>query len=431
MKKLKTDLGEKEIYVSVSQCNRCGYCEQVCPTYVLTGKEAYSGRGRNQIVRLMLEGKLADPKAAEDALSTCLLCGACSSACYAHVATADHVLEGRRQLRKPNRIVDFLLAELAFQPRRFRLLLKAANFFRRLGLAKLAAQSGVLRLMGLTVLATAETHVDGAPAFFLEESLAADPELAWPRPGTVNWFYFASCGPNFLLTEVGQATVRNLKRLHGPGAFLRNGCCGLLQYNYGNLEMAQELACRTIVRAEEAPGGPIVGDCSSCVAHLKSFPQMFIDDPVWKPRAEAFAARVRDAIEMYGASGVLRPASGVSASEGTTYHDSCRARNGQGITKQPREAMTAVSGACFSELPEAEWCCGGAGAFSFVHPELSDEVARRKVANIASTQASVVATSSSSCLLQLAWALKKYYPECRVMHLSQFVDQDEKKESRI
>ena len=421
LSKLRTDLGDRPIEESVAQCNRCGYCEQVCPTYVLTGKEAFSGRGRNQIVRMMLEGKLADPKAAEEALSTCLLCGACTSVCYAHVATADHVLEARRQLRQGRlpRLARFLLDELAFRPVKFRRLLKLAYFFRRLGLAKLAADLGLLRLFGMPVLENAETHVEGAPARFLEEELAEDPALDWPRKEgqpAPDWLYFAPCGPNFLLTSVGKATVRNLKRLKGPGAFPGNGCCGLLHFNYGDLEQAKTLARLTIEQFETMPELPVIGDCSSCVAHLKSYPQMFLEDPAWLPRAEAFSKRVKDVIELYDKfprpTGEVRPQAGEWGRQ--TYHDSCRARNGQGIT---------VKSDAFTPLPESEWCCGGAGAFSFVHPELSDEVARRKVSNIASTQASVVATSSSSCLLQLAWALKKYYPSCRVMHLSELVDE--------
>src|SRR5579863_8458044 len=99
-KKMLTPQGEKDIYDGVSTCSRCGYCEQSCPTYVVTGKEGFNPRGRNQIFRMMLEGKLKDPSKAEAALSSCLLCGACSSVCYAGVPTAEYVLEARRYIRK-------------------------------------------------------------------------------------------------------------------------------------------------------------------------------------------------------------------------------------------------------------------------------------------------------------------------------------------
>jgi len=97
--RLLTDLGERSVYDAAAQCSRCGYCEQACPTYVATGRESQSPRGRNQILRLMLEGSLDDPEAAREALSTCLLCGACTTACYAKVSVPDLVLEGRRALR--------------------------------------------------------------------------------------------------------------------------------------------------------------------------------------------------------------------------------------------------------------------------------------------------------------------------------------------
>ncbi|MEK7742909.1 MAG: (Fe-S)-binding protein, partial [Elusimicrobiota bacterium] len=104
--------------------------------------------------------------------------------------------------------------------------------------------------------------------------------------------------------------------------------------------------------------------------------------------------------------------------ERATYHDACKARHGQGIVEPPRRFMKGAA-AEYVELPEADFCCGGAGAFSFLQPELSDQVLRRKISNIAATQARVVAACSTSCLLQLAHGLRKYYPECRVEHPSE------------
>lgn len=419
--RLRTDLGEASVYDAVSQCSRCGYCLQACPTFVLTGKEAFSGRGRNQMVRLMLEGKLQDPSAAEEALSTCLLCGACTSACYAHVPTAELVLEGRRSLRGagPPLLVRGLTRLLADRRGVFGALLKAGYFFKRLGLARLAAKLGVLRLFGLRALEEAELHTEEAPSRFLEEHLREDRELAGRE-----WTYFAPCGPNYLLPRVGLATVKVLKRALGRGRFMENGCCGLLSYNYGSLDQAREFARRNISGLETlgpklAGEAPVVGDCSSCVAFLKNYPQLFLGDPGWKTRAEAFSRRVKDAIEI-PVPPALRAGAPVPHPT-VTYHDSCRALNGQGLKSEPRAALRAACGEFFRELPESDWCCGGAGAFGFVHPELSDQVLRRKVSNLASIRARTVATSSTSCLLQLAHGTKKYYPDCRVVHWSEWI----------
>ena len=430
MKFLKTDAGDREVYDAVSQCSRCGWCLQACPTFVATGKEAYSGRGRNQVVRMMLEEKLKDPASAGDALSTCLLCGACTSACYAHVPTADLVLEGRRALRggREPLAVRLITGLLLDRPRLGAWLLRAANLLKRLGLARLVSWSRLLRLVGLRALETAELQVREAPLRFLSESLRADPSLAGASGGSgaTRWHYFAACGPNYVLPRVGLATTRLLRAVRGPGRFLDNPCCGLLAYNYGSLDSARAFARRNIenwesralVGAEADQQAPIVGDCSSCVAHLKSYEQLFLEDPGWRPRAARFAAAVKDAIEAVPEDALPR----LKGFAGTaTYHDSCRARHGQGLVDPPRRLLSRLLGERYAELPEAEGCCGGAGAFSLAHPELSDAIAKRKAGNIASVRADLVLTSSTSCLLQLDHALRKYYPTARVRHLSEFL----------
>jgi glycolate oxidase iron-sulfur subunit len=216
------------------------------------------------------------------------------------------------------------------------------------------------------------------------------------------------------------ASIKALKALLGPGFFLKNACCGLLCYNYGSLQSARALAKVNIKRIEDSgipQGIPLIADCSSCAAYLKSYPQLFGEDAQWAERAQRFSRRVRDFIEAVPEQG-LRRAQRLKA----TYHDSCRALNGQGIMAQPRGLIRRLD-STYLELPEAEVCCGGAGAFAFMHSELSDQILRRKVAHIASIQARLVAASSTSCLIQLADGLKKYYPECAVVHLSEVVAQ--------
>jgi glycolate oxidase iron-sulfur subunit len=363
----------------------------------------------------MLEGKLDDPAAAEEALSTCLLCGACTTACYAKVAVPDIVLEGRRVLRaRTHWLVKAVSRLLRDDLKTLARLLKAGYLFKRLGLSRLARP--LLRALGLSALATMDEHSAEAPWRLLDERLAAKPQAAEPK-----WLYFAPCGPRFVLPRVGEATWSALTRLEGPGRFLDNPCCGLLAYNYGDLDDARALAREAIENAEAAGAAPVIGDCSSCVAHLKSYPQLFLraEDSAWRARAETFAARVKDAVEIYGARARELP---LAAEEGlAAYHDSCRALNGQNLKNEPRAAAKACAGASLREMGGAGECCGGAGAFSFVHPDLSDEVLRRKVGSAAKAQAAVVLTSSTSCLLQLDRGFKKYYPEARALHLSEFV----------
>ncbi len=415
--RLITDLGERSLYDAVAQCSRCGYCEQACPTYVATGDESKSPRGRNQIVRLMIEGKLDDPKAAMEALSTCLTCGACTTACYAKVPVVDIVLEGRRMLRgETHWLVRAVCRMMAASPRLFAVLLKIGFLFKKSGLSALGRPA--LRAAGLSVLASMDEHTNESPFWNLDD-------LTHKRenPESPAYRYFAPCGPRYLFPRVGVATMSALDELKGKGSYLDNPCCGLLAHNYGDLSVARELAKKNIEHAEKNGTEQIVGDCSSCVAHLKTYPQLFLkpEDQEWRARAESFSRRVKDAVELYGECADKLP-SAVAEGVETTYHDSCRAINPQGIKDSPRLAAKKAAGGSYCEMAGADACCGGAGAFAFVNEDLSDDLLKKKVGNAAAVQAEVVLTSSTSCLIQLARGFRKYYPDAKVLHLSEFVD---------
>jgi glycolate oxidase iron-sulfur subunit len=413
--RLLTDLGERSTYDAVSQCSRCGYCEQSCPTYLATGEESKSPRGRNQLLRQLIEGKLVDRASAEEAFSSCLLCGACQTACYARVPVPDLALEGRRMLRGPTHpLIRWVVGLQMRHPAVLRVVLKAGYIAKRLGLSALGRP--LLKAVGLPVLAAMDEHVDSSPLTFADETLAKKPQSDAPA-----WFYFPPCGPRYLHTEVADATWTALTSLLGPGRLLKAGCCGLLAHNYGDLSDARTQAKALIEAAEAGGETPIVGDCSSCVAHLKGYAQLFLkpEDAAWRERAARFSARVKDVMEVYQAKAGTLP---LGPEEGVvTWHDSCRALNGSGLKDGARAAVKAMCPDGFRELPHASECCGGAGAYAFVHDALSDEVLRRKISSIASTQASTVLASSTSCLIQLARGLKRYYPEAKALHVSQYV----------
>jgi glycolate oxidase iron-sulfur subunit len=176
-----------------------------------------------------------------------------------------------------------------------------------------------------------------------------------------------------------------------------------------------------VAASENSGEAPIVADCSSCAAFLKSYPQLFLapEQASWRARAERFASRVRDAVEIYDAAAKDLPTD--PAAGATAWHDSCRALNGEGLKDAPRRVVSAVAGGDYREMPGADACCGGAGAFAFVHPGLSDELLRKKIGGAAAAQTRTVVASSTSCLIQLARGLKKYYPDAEVVHISEYV----------
>ncbi len=201
-------------------------------------------------------------------------------------------------------------------------MLRIGYLLKRMGLS--AATRPLLRAVRLPVLAAMDEHVEKAPVRLLDGELRS---LRRAGEGD-NWNYFAPCGPRYLYPRVGTATWKVLTKLKGPGKFLENPCCGLLANNCGDVESARTLARKNIENAEKKGEAPIVGDCSSCVAFLKTYPQLFLTpaDAEWRARAERFSARVRDAIEIYGESAPSLPRSPEDGR--VTYHDSCRARGG-------------------------------------------------------------------------------------------------------
>jgi len=426
LKHLLTDLGERTLYDAAVQCNRCGYCETACPTYMLTGRETISARGRNQFLRLLIEGKIRDTASSEEAFSTCLLCGACSSVCYAKVPTPDLVLEGRRSRNGYGQGfaarlgVNLLLNNRGL----FELLLKAGFLLKRMGLASLAGKLGLYSFIGMPALGSAQDSLTRAPLRFLREILHKDAALKPEGKKEISWAYFAPCGPNYVYPETGLATVALLKRFLGEGVFTDNFCCGLIAYNYGRITEAREFAKKNILRFEELKGVlgdfTIVGDCSSCAAFMKSYEQLFTGDEDWRPRARAFADAVKDILEALPADKIK----GRSPAEGeiVTYHDSCRAAHGQGLRSQPRAALKKLAAGSFVELPESDWCCGGAGAYAFTQPALSEKVSDRKIRNIASTRAGTVIVGATSCLLQINAGLREKYPSAKAVHYSVFMD---------
>jgi len=429
LKHLLTDLGERTLYDAAAQCNRCGYCETVCPTYMLTGRETISARGRNQFLRLLIEGKIRNTGSAEESFSTCMLCGACSSVCYAKVPTPDLVLEGRRSKdgygqSLPARLgMNLLLNNRGL----FEFLLKIGFLLKRLGLAALAGKLGLYSFIGMPSLGAAQDSLKNAPLKFLRDIFRLDAALSPEGKKEISWAYFAPCGPNYVFPEVGLATVALLKRFFGDGVFADNFCCGLLAYNYGRITEAREFAKKNILRFEDLKeilgDFAIIGDCSSCVAFMKSYEQLFTGDETWRPRAKAFASAVKDILETLPAE-KLHKIKGRDPAEGetVTYHDSCRACHGQGIRSEPRAALRKLVGKSFVELPESDWCCGGAGAYAFTQTSLSDRILDRKIRNIASTRAGTVLVGATSCLLQINTGLRKKYPSAKAVHYSVFMD---------
>ena len=162
----------------------------------------------------------------------------------------------------------------------------------------------------------------------------------------------------------------------------------------------------------------IVTDCSSCASFLKKYPEIFTGDER-QEKAEKVAAQLRDMVELiFSKDNVVEKKHDPVV---VTYHDPCHASRGQNITKEPREILKKIPGVEYKELPEADWCCGGAGSYALSHYDLSQRVLDRKMENLKRTDADMLVTSCPACMIQLSYGIRRHELKTKVCHISQVV----------
>ncbi len=384
----------KNLYDEVSRCNRCGFCLERCPVYRTVGREAGVARGRNSIIRFMIEGKSELGEAVEDNLFDCLLCGACLTDCPSKVETPRNVALARASYREKMglpRMLKFIFRRVLQDEKLAVRLLGTARPLQKSGISKLSALllpfsslgEKMYRLQGMARL----------PGEFLRASL--------PRDGVAedsDTAYFVGCGINYALPEVGRASVRLLNRVGIKPAVMDNVCCGLPAFGYGDLEGARQMARKNLDHWREKRYKHIVTDCGSCYSFLSDWPRLFDEGDPYRADAEQFAGSLREVSRFLVERGVKVPR---VLEHTVSYHDPCHLSREHKVCEEPRFLLRAAAGERFYELPEADWCCGGAGTYNISHPRLSDGVLARKMRNFSSTGAEILATSCPGCILQL------------------------------
>jgi len=404
------------VQADIQRCNRCGFCQAACPVYRVTGHEGRAARGRYAHLKSVLAGDIPLDRELSESLSDCLLCRACTEQCPPKIR-ADRVMPRARaayadQLGR-SAIQRFVFRRALHNPAMLASLARLAIVAERLGLARLSSWLG--RLPGLSPgLTAAPALLEEARGAFLRRRL----RNRQPTTGSRRATYFVGCGINYALPAAGEATITLLEKAGFGVTVAENVCCGLPAYAYGDLEAARELARRNLGALEGAD--LVVTDCASCSSFLKDYPHLF--DGEEAERAALFAARVRDLTEVLvpDESMEQRDSEGVATIR-VTYHDPCHLSRYQDLREEPRALLRSLPGVDFAELPEADWCCGGAGTYLLSHYELSRRILDRKVDNIVSTGADVVVTACPACVLQISYGLRQRRLPIRAVHLAEFI----------
>jgi L-lactate dehydrogenase complex protein LldE len=233
---------------------------------------------------------------------------------------------------------------------------------------------------------------------------------------------FVTCLVDSFYPHTGEAMVEILRRLGVPVEFPRDQtCCGQPNFNAGLRDEARPIAQHTIRVFEKAPGD-IVLPSGSCTHMLRyNYLELFAEDILWLPRAQALASRSFEFTEyLVDRLGVIDL--GARWDGPLTYHPTCHLHRGIGVDRQPRALLAAVRGAEIRELPEADDCCGFGGIFSIEHAALSAEFLKRKIGNLEKTDAPTLVTADSGCLMHIAGGLHRQNKPQRVMHIAEILN---------
>jgi glycolate oxidase iron-sulfur subunit len=376
------------------KCVHCGFCTATCPTYVLLGDELDSPRGRIYLIKDMLEQDRPADAAVVKHLDRCLSCLACMTTCpsgvhYQHLIdhARDHV---ERTYRRPlgDRLLRQLLARVLPFPQRMRLALRLASL-----VPGFLRSSTLLTASLRAMLQLAATHAR-AP----RPQLTVSPRPRMPR-GRIA--LVLGCAQGVLTPETHAATQRLLSRA-GWEVVPVSGCCGALSHHLGRREEAGDFAARLIanLRAASAAGAldAIVVNASGCGTQLKDYGFMLRNHPQLAAEAARFSALSRDITEVLGQAPL--PVQPLEARPVIAYHSACSMQHGQQLDALPRRLLREA-GFELRDIPEGHLCCGSAGSYNILQPQIATQLRDRKLANIERTGASVIATGNVGCILQL------------------------------
>jgi glycolate oxidase iron-sulfur subunit len=387
-------------------CVHCGFCTATCPTYVLLGDELDSPRGRIYLIKEMLEKDKPPTREVVKHIDRCLSCLACMTTCpsgvnYMHLVDQARVRIEQQYTRPPaERALRAVLAWVLPRPGAFRLSMNLARLGRPLAallpLSTDPANPGLLqRIKAMLALAPRRLPPPGPAGGSVFAATG-------PRRGRVA--LLQGCAQQVLAPRINEAAIRLLTR-HGIEVVLVRDeqCCGALTHHLGRDDdaLARARANITAWLGEADRGGldAIVVTTSGCGTVIKDYGFMLREDPEFAQPAARVSALTRDISEYL--AGLDLPAPQQRSDLVVAYHSACSLQHGQKITQAPKDLLSK-NGFVVKDIPESHLCCGSAGTYNILQPELAGKLRDRKIANIASVRPDVIAAGNIGCMVQIA-----------------------------
>jgi len=367
-----------------------------------------------------VEGRVSMTGSLVGHIDTCLGCMACETACPSGVRYAPLVEETRAAIEHHYRrsLADRLFRRALFlvlpYPARLRVLampLAIVNILRRFPSLTSWMPSRLRNLVALAPTGAAAPAARDTPA-----RTAAVGERR-RRAGLVT-----GCVQRVFFSHVNEATVRVLAAEGCEVIAPRDqGCCGALALHSGQDDDAREFARRMIAAFDREQLDVIVINAAGCGSAMKGYGELLKDDPAWSARARTFAAAVRDVTEVL--ADLAPRATRHPLERRVAYHDACHLAHAQGVRRAPRDVLASIPGVTIVPIADGEICCGSAGIFNLVQPEMAAALGERKAARIEEASPDVIATTNPGCMIQIAAAARAAGQPRPVVHVIELLDE--------
>jgi len=415
------------VYDRALACVHCGLCLPACPTYVQTGHEAESPRGRIQLIRGLSDSLIQPTASVRDHLDNCLDCRGCESACPSGVVYHELIENIRDRMSNAppgsqaaaaprGRVAKFFAMHVLIHPLRAKIAMLPARLLQKIGLYNWLRNSKLMNLLPASLRAM-ERMLPGSGPLWPGALPESTPPAAGSTPANLTIGFFPGCIGSVLFADVNRQAIELLSAcgvtVRVP---LKQSCCGALHQHGGQLDVARRLARENIDAFLPKDGpqvGLIVSQIAGCGSTLREYTELLREDPQYAERAAEFTRRCRDISEVLVNLPIpfKYPLNTVAA-----YHDACHLAHAQKITAQPRQLLAKIPGLKLVPLPESDLCCGAAGTYNLTHPKMAASLANRKLDNLAATGAEICVAGNVGCALHLAAQARARGQNVQLLH---------------
>lgn len=407
----------------VDDCVHCGFCLSACPTYIETGNELDSPRGRIYLMGSVLDEKIPLGDTVVEHLDKCLGCLACETACPSGVEYRFLIEASRAQIEKNykrsagDKLFRGMLFSLLPYPKRLGRMLPLLYFYNKSGLRRLFNSFGILKKVSKTLYRMEQMipEVDNI-------TIKNYPEVTSPvNEKKHRVALLTGCVQNVFFSGTNISSVNVLKKL-GCEVIIPGDqtCCGALSVHSGRLDEGRDFARQVVDLFSSLDVDAFIINSAGCGSAIKEYAHLLSGDREYSEKARKLSEKTKDIMEYIDEIGINHEFNDLNMK--ITYQDACHISHGQKILSAPRNILSMIPGLEIVEMKNSDTCCGSAGVYNILQPDLAEDILERKIENIEITKAECVVAGNPGCLLQIQKGLRENNQNLTIAHPIEILD---------